>query len=384
MASDWSSPRPALDASARAGVSILTLALVLGFPGNLFVVWSAACRVRKRSVTCLLVLNLAAADAGVLLTAPVFLRYLAGGRGWEFGSAACKLVHYLCNVNMYVSIYLICLMSMDRWLAVSRPFLSQRMRTKRSLLMVLLAVWAASFLLALPMPFYRSNLRKVYPDNGTLAFCVPYHWRSVGHRVFQYSLETAMGCLLPFSLINACYASIICRLRSAVFQRRAKGSRLILAIVCTFALFWLPYHVVNVVEVIGLLRGSRTAEAAAVRARPNVTALAYFSSAVNPILYVFAGSSHIRRAGLGFVAKLFEATNSESRGSAGSRGGRAAGSSPEGTRAPRTPLSVKVKKSLVGRGSHAHAVGDEGETDGAELETLRPTSKSTAQGVRSI
>ncbi|XP_077445657.1 leukotriene B4 receptor 1 isoform X2 [Stigmatopora argus] len=345
MASDSPAPRLPLDASARVGVAILTLAFVLGFPGNLFVVWSAACRVRKRSVTCLLVLNLAAADAGVLLTAPVFLRYLAGGRGWEFGSAACKLVHYLSNVNM--------------------------MRTKRSLLIVLLAVWAAAFLLALPMPFYRSHLRKVYPDNTTLAFCVPYHWRIVGHRVFQYALETVMGCLLPFALINTCYSSIICRLRSAMFQRRAKGNRLILAIVCTFALFWLPYHVVNVVEVIGLLRGSPTAEAAALRARPNVTALAYFSSAVNPILYVFAGSSHIRRAGLGFMAKLFEATNSESRSSAMSRGGHAAGSSPGGTSVLRMPLSIKLKKPFgSGRSGHAHAVGGEGEMDEAELKSL--------------
>lgn len=144
-----------LTVSHQIGISILTLAFVLGFPGNLFVVWSVLCRVKKRSVTCLLVLNLALADAFVLLSAPFFLRYLTAARGWEFGSAACKLVHYLSSVNMYVSIYLICLMSLDRWLAVIRPFLSQRLRTKRSLLVVLLGVWMSAFILSLPMPFYR-------------------------------------------------------------------------------------------------------------------------------------------------------------------------------------------------------------------------------------
>lgn len=144
-----------ISTSAQVGIAILTLAFVLGFPGNLFVVWSVFCRVKKRSVTCLLVLNLALADAFVLLSAPFFLRYLAGGQGWEFGSAACKLVHYLSSVNMYVSIYLICLMSMDRWLAVTRPFLSQKMRNKRSLLVLLLGVWVMAFILSLPMPFYR-------------------------------------------------------------------------------------------------------------------------------------------------------------------------------------------------------------------------------------
>ncbi|KAL3046209.1 hypothetical protein OYC64_004255 [Pagothenia borchgrevinki] len=303
-----------LSINDMVGIAILTLAFVLGFPGNLFVVWTVLCRMKMRSVTCLLVLNLSMADAFLLLSAPFFLRYLAGGRGWEFGSAACKLVHYLSSVNMYVSIYLICLMSMDRWLAVSRPFLFQKMRTKRSLLIILLVVWVLALLLSLPMPFYRRlEMRSTFPNNITLSFCVPYHWKSKGHRVFQYLFETIMSFLLPFSLINTCNFSVICRLQSAKFQRRAEGSRLILMVICTFAVFWLPYHIVNIIEVVGLLQDSKSAVTAALAARPNVTAFAFFSSAVNPICYVFAGSSHIRQAGFSFMGKLFEATNSENR-----------------------------------------------------------------------
>lgn len=332
-----------INVSAQVGIAILALAFFLGFPGNLFVVWSVFCQVKKRSVTCLLVLNLAMADAFVLLSAPLFLRYLAGGRGWEFGSAACKLVHYLSCVNMYVSIYLILLMSMDRWLAVSRPFLSQRMRTKRSLLVLLLGVWVLAFILAVPMLFYRRNLPYTFSGNNvTLSFCKQYHFQSVGHTVFQYIFETVMGCLVPFSLINTCYASVICRLKSAMFHRRGQGSRLILMIISAFAIFWLPYHIVNMIEVAGLLQDSQSVINTAKIARPNVTAFAYFSSAVNPILYVFAGSSHIRQAGLSFMGKLFEATNSESRTtSTFTRSGR--GSSPDESSALQV-LSVKLTK----------------------------------------
>uniref|UniRef100_H3CPQ4 Leukotriene B4 receptor n=1 Tax=Tetraodon nigroviridis TaxID=99883 RepID=H3CPQ4_TETNG len=302
-----------ISVSAQVGIAILTLAFILGFPGNLFVVWSVLCRVKKRSVTCILVLNLALADAFLLLSAPLFLRYLSGGRGWEFGSVACKAVHYLSSVNMYVSIFLICLMSMDRCLAATKPFLSQRMRTKRSLHALLMAVWIIAFLLSLPMPFYRSNLKKTLPNNITLKFCIPYHWNSVGHEAFQYLFETIMGFLLPFTLINTCYSTVLCRLRSARFKRRSRGSWLILMIICAFAVFWLPYHIVNLIQVAGLLQNNASVLKAAKTARPNVTAFAYFSSAVNPILYVFAGSSHIRQAGLSFMGRLFEATYSESR-----------------------------------------------------------------------
>ncbi|XP_068164920.1 leukotriene B4 receptor 1-like [Antennarius striatus] len=312
-ATTFQQPSPVGDTSVKVRIAILTLVFMVGFPGNLFVVWSILCRVKKRSVTCLLVLNLALADASVLLCAPIFLRYIAYNHDWELGSAGCRLIPYLSSVNMYVSIYLICLMSMDRWLAVTRPFLYQRMRTKRSLLFLLLGVWTMAFLLSVPLTFYRRIQYIMLPNNSTLRLCKAYHWGRTGHRVFQCLLETIMGCLVPFFLINTCYAAIICRLRSAKFQRKAKGSRLILLIICAFSAFWLPYHITNIIEVVGLLQENKSVINAAQTARPYVTGLAFFSSAINPILYVFAGSSHIRQAGLSFMGKLFEGTNHENK-----------------------------------------------------------------------
>ncbi|XP_030635241.1 leukotriene B4 receptor 1 [Chanos chanos] len=358
----------ALPLSHQIGIAILVLAFVFGFPGNLFVVWSVVCRVKHRSVTCLLVLNLAVADALVLLSAPLFLRFLAGGRGWEFGGAMCKTVHYLCCVNMYASIYLICLMSADRWLATTRPFLSQRLRTKRTIRTAMLGIWILAFLFSLPMPFYRSNLQPFLHKNVSVSICMPYHWKSVKHEVFQYVMETALGFALPFTFIVFCYTSVILRLRSAMFQRRGRGSCLILLIIVAFALFWLPYHLINVIQVIGLAGGSPSALSAAKVARPNVTAFAFMSSSVNPVLYVFAGSSHIRRAGLGFMAKLFEGTNSDFNSS---RSTRTSFSSSPGESSVFTKMSLKLggrKKSTgVEEGLRVDAPSQ------AELQTLNTT-----------
>ncbi|XP_016104654.1 leukotriene B4 receptor 1-like [Sinocyclocheilus grahami] len=340
-----------LPLSHQIGIAILVIAFVFGFPGNLFVVWSVLCRVRRRSITCLLILNLAVADALVLLSAPLFLRYLIGRRGWEFGAALCKTVHYLCCVNMYASIYLICLMSMDRWLAVTKPFLSQRLRTKKRLLSVMLGIWVMAFLMALPMPFYRSVLP--VSTNVSIYLCKPYHWESNAHEAFQYLIETILGFLLPFSFILFRYISVIRRLRSAMFQRKGRGNALILLIIAAFTIFWLPYHLNNILQVIGLMQGSSSSIlTVAIVARPNVTAFTFLSSSVNPVLYVFAGSSHIRQAGLGFMAKLFEGTNSESASTRSSRGSNAESS-------VFTKLSVKLSRK--GDGARAETPGGEDE-----------------------
>ncbi|KAK6466776.1 leukotriene B4 receptor 1-like [Huso huso] len=302
-------PPPPLGSSEIVGTLFLGLAFVLGFPGNLFVVWTVLCRVARRSVTCLLVLNLAAADAWVLLSAPFFIRYVAGGRGWEFGSSFCKLVHYLCSVNMYASIFLITAMSLDRFLAVFRPFLSQQLRTKRALLKILLLIWSLAFLFAIPMPFYRRVSLK-----GGLEYCILFH-SDPKHMVFQDLMEI-LSFLVPFSIILFSSLYIFRKLRNTVFENKSK--QIILPLWSLSLSSGCP-TIVNLIQVSGALAGEKSMNnsllGAANIARPQVTAFAFFSSSVNPVLYAFIGRSYIHSDGINFIAIMLEQTNSEFQGS---------------------------------------------------------------------
>ncbi len=85
--------------------------------------------------------------------------------------------------------------------------------------------------------------------NVSIYLCKPYHWKSDTHEIFQYLFETILGFLLPFTFILFCYISVICRLRSAMFQRKGRGNALILIIIAAFTVFWLPYHLINILQV---------------------------------------------------------------------------------------------------------------------------------------
>ncbi|KAK6467620.1 leukotriene B4 receptor 1-like [Huso huso] len=297
--------------SSAIGITILTTAFTLGLPGNLFVIWTVLHRLRERSVTSILILNLAAADAVVLLTAPFFIRYLAV-LNWEFGEAPCKIMHYICNVNMYASIFIIAFMSLDRLLGVSKPFLSQKVRTKPKVRRVALALWVLAFLFSIPMLFYR----KVVTSKDR-QWCNPVHMSS-GHQVFQYLLETSASFVIPFTVMAVSYCRISLRLRKGRFRRRSrrKSSRLIILVVVSFAVFWMPYNIVNILQVAGMLASSKALEEFAAYVRPNLTALAFVSSSnsscMNPVLYTFAGKGYMKTAGLNFMAKLFEGTAPDS------------------------------------------------------------------------
>nr|XP_019569971.1 PREDICTED: leukotriene B4 receptor 1 [Rhinolophus sinicus] len=289
-------------------IVLLSVALVVGLPGNSFVVWSILVKMRKRSVTALLVLNLALADLAVLLTAPFFLHSVAGGT-WIFGVAGCRLFHYVCGVSMYASVLLITVMSLDRSLAVARPFVSQKLRTKAIACRVLVVIWLISALLATPVIVYRTVLQK-----NRSQVCFP-EYPNERHMAFHLLFEAFTGFLLPFLVVVASYSDIGRRLQARRFHRSRRTGRLVALIILAFAAFWLPYHVVNLAEagraLAGKVAGSGPVGQRLRLARYVFIALAFLSSSVNPVLYACTGGSLLRSAGMGFVAKLLEATGSE-------------------------------------------------------------------------
>lgn len=66
---------------------------------------------------------------------------------------------------------------------------------------------------------------------------------------FEYAFQTVAGFIIPYAIIITSYVLILKRLRETRFQRNFRSEKLILAIVIMFGLFWLPYHVVNMIRV---------------------------------------------------------------------------------------------------------------------------------------
>ncbi|KAL2079182.1 hypothetical protein ACEWY4_024926 [Coilia grayii] len=293
-------------AATVTGSLILGLVFLLGVPGNLFVIWSVLARARRRSVTTLLILNLACADGLLMALTAFFVVYLVR-RDWEFGLVLCKLLFYLCCANMYASIVLITLMSLHRLVAITRPQSAWARAGRGAVLKLLLGVWLLVLGLSVPVLVYR----QVVAQEDGRRLCKPEH--SPADTVVQYTMETVLGFVLPYSIIVASYVGILRRIRQTRFRRRIRSEKLILAIVITFGVFWLPYHLINMVQVAAALapKGSdleNRLDRLWMSGRTITSALAFISSSANPLLYTFAGKSYMRREGLSFMARLFEAT----------------------------------------------------------------------------
>uniref|UniRef100_A0A3Q3S8P9 Leukotriene B4 receptor 2a n=1 Tax=Mastacembelus armatus TaxID=205130 RepID=A0A3Q3S8P9_9TELE len=280
--------------ATAVGALILSLVFLLGFPGNIFVIWSILARARKQSVTTLIILNLAIADGSLMALTPFFITYLLMKK-WVFGKEMCKILFYLCLVNMYASIHLIMLMSIYRLVAVLFPKRVSFLTNQRIIMRILVVVWVLVIIASVPAAIFR-NVQK--------------------NTVIQYTLELTLGFLIPYVVILVSYMCILRRIRQTKFRRRIRSENLILAIVLTFCLFWLPYHVVNIVQVTWALCPEGPVRDLLYkiwsRSRAVTSSIAFISSCANPVLYFFAGKSYIRREGLAFMARLFEGTGLDS------------------------------------------------------------------------
>ncbi|XP_068164410.1 leukotriene B4 receptor 1-like [Antennarius striatus] len=296
-----------LDGPAVTSIAALILSCVflLGFPGNLFIIWSILARARKQSITTLLILNLAIADGSLMALTPFFIVYLVLKK-WVFGKVMCKILFYLCLLNMYASIHLIMLMSVYRMLAVLWPQLTHRYTGRKTVLRILLVVWVLVMIASIPAMIFRKVKKK-----GNTLVCNSFHDED-SQVVAQYMLELLLGFLIPYGVIVFSYICILKRIRKTRFGRRVRSEKLILAIVLTFCLFWLPYHIINMVQVTSALYSEGPAKELLnkiwYKSRAVTSSIAFMSSCANPVLYFFAGKSYIRREGLAFMARLFEGT----------------------------------------------------------------------------
>uniref|UniRef100_A0A8C1LD31 Si:dkey-148a17.5 n=1 Tax=Cyprinus carpio TaxID=7962 RepID=A0A8C1LD31_CYPCA len=279
---------------------ILGVCFLVGTPGNLLVVWTILKHVKQRSHTVRLILHLAVADLLVLVTLPLWIYSLA--RSWVFGEAACKAMVYIINACMYSSVFIITVMSVERFLAIRYPLKMLYWQNRMSMSRIVTVTWTLSFILGIPV-ILTQNIDK---DGDGVKHCFSREYSSMFFEVFCMCLETLLGFVIPFLTLAICYCQVAVQLRKVRFRTK-KTAFLICGVVVAFIVCWLPHHILNVVEIVVLLVGQSDEWSPIPNSVVFISgALAFISSSVNPVLYAFAAKNlhgSLKKSG---IVKLFQ------------------------------------------------------------------------------
>ncbi|XP_061734751.1 C5a anaphylatoxin chemotactic receptor 1 [Nerophis ophidion] len=257
------------------------IVVLLGVPGNAIVVWVTGFNMPP-SVTSIWFLNLALADLLCCLSLPLLMVPLVHDDHWHFGALACTLVKGLFYLVMYCSVLQLVFISLDRCLLVVRPVWCHNHRRPRYAVIGCVVVWCLALIGSIPQFVHAQEVKLGEYKRECLS--VYSIWSAWTFTIFR----CLFGFVLPLLAIVICHWVVY----KKADNKKAHGSprskrtlRIIVAVVLTFFLCWLPLHVVDFFHLV-------THRSPSVYLAHVLTlGLAYFNSCLNPLLYVCLGRS---------------------------------------------------------------------------------------------
>uniref|UniRef100_A0A8C2WV52 Neuromedin-K receptor n=1 Tax=Cyclopterus lumpus TaxID=8103 RepID=A0A8C2WV52_CYCLU len=220
--------------------------------GNLIVIWIILAHKRMRTVTNYFLLNLAFSDASMAAFNTLINFIYATHGEWYFGEAYCKFHNFFPVTSVFASIYSMTAIAVDRYMAIIHP-LKPRLSAKATT-GVIVCIWSLAVVLAFPLCYFSTT--RTLPRR-TLCYVA---WPRMADDPFMYHIiVTVLVYVLPLVVMGITYTIVGVTLWGGEIpgdssdnyhgQLRAKRKvvKMMIIVVVTFALCWLPYHVYFIV-----------------------------------------------------------------------------------------------------------------------------------------
>lgn len=213
------------------------LLLVLGLLLNGLALGVFCCRLHQWTETRIYMTNLAVADLCLLCSLPFMLYSLKH----TSDTPICQLSQGIYLVNRYMSISLITIIAMDRYVAVRHPMRARELRSPRQAAAVCVALWVV---------VVSSLLVRWHLGLQEGGFCFRNPNKHISTIIFSL-----LGFYLPLAIVVFCSLQVVTALAQRpttdVGQAEAthKATRMVWANLVVFIICFLPLHVVLTVQI---------------------------------------------------------------------------------------------------------------------------------------
>ncbi|XP_069499150.1 probable G-protein coupled receptor 132 [Ambystoma mexicanum] len=272
-------------------VSVYSSVFLLGLTANLLTIWPIIQQVRQqKNVLGIYLFTLVMSDLFYTLTLPLWIKYILGRSVWTLGNASCTLVAFVFYSNMYISVFLLCCISLDRYLAVVYPIRSLAFRSRRSAAGICIIVTFLVFAFHLSV-----TLRSVEQDDSSCYDTYPLQSSVARFNYFRF----VTGFLLPLLVLTASYLNIFKGVKQSTSlsdQKKAKVKHLSIAVIVIFLLCFAPYHLLLLLRT-AVFSSHMDPDASCVFEQKvhfcfsMALAMSSLNSALDPILYILVSDS---------------------------------------------------------------------------------------------
>ncbi|XP_031458002.1 substance-P receptor [Phasianus colchicus] len=227
-----------------------TLIVVVSVVGNVVVMWIILAHKRMRTVTNYFLVNLAFAEASMSAFNTVVNFTYAIHNEWYYGLLYCKFHNFFPIAAVFASIYSMTAIALDRYMAIIHPLQPRLSATATKV--VIGVIWLLAFLLAFPQGYY--SVTEELPGRLVCLVAWPEHSTDVYGKTYHFCM-TVLIYFLPLLVIGCAYTVVSITLWASEIpgdssdryheqvSAKRKVVKMMIIVVCTFALCWLPYHI---------------------------------------------------------------------------------------------------------------------------------------------
>ncbi|XP_019953437.1 B2 bradykinin receptor-like [Paralichthys olivaceus] len=279
----------------------MSIICFLGVIGNSFVLCVFCLQKQRSSVADIYLGNLAVADLLMVSCLPFWVATILDRFNWKFGELMCQLINIVIGMNYYCSVLFLTLVSVDRYLALTRPLSHGRKRRALWARGICFSIWIVGILLSFPAILFRSVQFFPHLDIDACYLAYPHEgWR------LRYNITVSIvGFLIPVPIVTFCSYHIIKVIQSSQKMRQGgrgsverKAAYLVLIVLAVFILCWLPYQILIVLDTLDhyeVISGCTWVYVLDI-GNQLTTYLGYSNSSLNPFLYVIVGKHFKQRA----------------------------------------------------------------------------------------
>lgn len=231
--------------------SMFGVEFIVALAGNLFALWLLVVREQRNWHTgVVLSCNLAISDLLYVLTLPLLIVYYALEKRWVFGDTVCRIERFLFTCNLYVSIFFIMVISVNRCVALACPFFTRSHVRPAHAKAVSVIIWIVVGVISCPVLKFASVCPDKY-NNKTIqcvSFCSKPFEDESPH--FTYKMFLAVfGCLVPFLVTFTSYCvviSVVWTNASITTLEKRKVALLVSSVLVLYAISFVPYHILQI------------------------------------------------------------------------------------------------------------------------------------------
>lgn len=280
-------------------VYIYILAFIFGLIFNVLTLCPIWRQVRRQNILGIFLLSLSISDMCFIFTMPLWINYYWQNHQWKLGVMSCNVAGFFYYSNMYISIFLLCCISVDRCIVVTNPLRSQTHRTSCCAWAQCVTVYVVVVVMHITV-LSNDNLTDAHDDINNSDRC--YETYPLERPVALFNMiRVCVGFLLPLLVLAVSYWRVLATVGQSPglsAQAKRKVRLLSFGVIGIFSICFAPYHIILLARSLVFYHSKNTQpEGSYCQFEQNMhllfsctLALSSLNCVVDPVLYVLVSN----------------------------------------------------------------------------------------------